>query len=130
MKDRGKAVETYSNVPDFNYSASEMPCKKHPNSSSVGVCAYCLKDRLEKLVCSECGEQRTFSCSCSDHISSSYRNSGGTMEVGRISFLIPNKVIHIPSPEEKMRGQNKLFCSEAAAAAVWKSRKPRMGFGG
>ncbi|KAL0327070.1 UNVERIFIED_CONTAM: hypothetical protein Sangu_1785000 [Sesamum angustifolium] len=91
MKERGKAVETCSNVPDFNYSASEMPCKKHPNSSSVGVCAYCLKDRLEKLVCSECGEQRAFPCSCSDHISSSYRNSCGTMEVGRISFLIPQQ---------------------------------------
>ncbi|KAK4399885.1 hypothetical protein Sango_1094600 [Sesamum angolense] len=49
MKDRGKAVETYSNVPDFNYSASEMPCKKHPNSSSVGVCAYCLKDSTKEL---------------------------------------------------------------------------------
>ncbi|KAL2233465.1 uncharacterized protein LOC105156444 [Sesamum indicum] len=91
MNERGKAMETYSNFPDFNYSASEMPCKKHPNSSSVGVCAYCLKDRLEKLVCSECGEQRIFSCSCSDRISSSYRNSCSTVEVGRISFLIPQQ---------------------------------------
>ncbi|KAK4423635.1 hypothetical protein Salat_1946400 [Sesamum alatum] len=86
-----KAVETYSNFVDFNYSASEMSCKKHPNSSSVGVCAHCLKDRLEKLVCSECGEQRVFSCSCSDHISSAYRNSCSGMEVGRISLLIPQR---------------------------------------
>ncbi|KAL0408794.1 UNVERIFIED_CONTAM: hypothetical protein Sradi_1813800 [Sesamum radiatum] len=89
MKERGKAVETHTNFPDF--PASLMPCKKHPNSSSVGVCAYCLRDRLEKLVCSECGEQRIFSCSCSDHISSSYRNSCSTMEVGRISFWIPGQ---------------------------------------
>ncbi|KAL2559127.1 uncharacterized protein Fot_03866 [Forsythia ovata] len=92
MKERGKAVEIYNNDSDFNYSASEMPCRKHPSSSSVGICAYCLKERLVKLVCSECGEQRLSSCSCSDI--SSYRNSCSTMEVGsfgRISFLIENE---------------------------------------
>lgn len=92
MKERGKAVEIYNNDLDFNYSASEMPCRKHPSSSSVGICAYCLKEKLVKLVCTECGEQRLSSCSCSDIIS--YRNSCSAMEVGsvgRISFLIENE---------------------------------------
>lgn len=93
MRERGKAA--YGNeFADFNYSAaSELPCRKHPNSPAVGVCAYCLKDRLVKLVCSECGEQRLSSCSCSD-VSSSYRNSCSTVEVGsvgRVSFLIENE---------------------------------------
>ncbi|GFQ01726.1 hypothetical protein PHJA_002316500 [Phtheirospermum japonicum] len=98
MRERGKqAVEVFSNnLSDFNFSAaSEIPCKKHPNSSSVGICPHCLKDRLVKLVCSECGEQRLSSCSCSD-VSSSYRNSCSTMEVGsvgRVSFLIENDKI-------------------------------------
>ncbi|KAL3510917.1 hypothetical protein ACH5RR_030318 [Cinchona calisaya] len=95
MKERGKAVEVYNGslCRDFEYSSSsEMPCKKHPSSSSVGICAFCLKDRLVKLVCSECGEQRLSSCSCSDI--SSYRNSSCTADVGsvgRISFLIENE---------------------------------------
>ncbi|KAL7132573.1 hypothetical protein ABFS83_12G083900 [Erythranthe nasuta] len=95
MKDRGKACTT-DGFPEFNFSAaSEMPCKKHPSSSSVGICAYCLKDRLVKLVCSECGEQRlSSSCSCSDDVSSSsYRNSCSSTvgSVGRVSFLIENE---------------------------------------
>ncbi|CAI9775175.1 unnamed protein product [Fraxinus pennsylvanica] len=87
MKERGKAVEIYNNDSDFNYSASEMPCRKHPSPSSVGICAYCLKEKLVKLVCTECGEQRLSLCSCSDI--SSYRKSCSTMEfgsVGRVSF--------------------------------------------
>ncbi|KAA8529241.1 hypothetical protein F0562_033960 [Nyssa sinensis] len=94
MKERGKAVETYSGAnyfSDYNYSASsDLPCKKHPSSSSVGICAYCLKDRLIKLVCSDCGEQRLSSCSCSEI--SSYPNSCSVEvgSVGRISFLIEN----------------------------------------
>ncbi|KAF2312783.1 hypothetical protein GH714_040032 [Hevea brasiliensis] len=92
MKERGKAVEIYSNdlFQDYSTSSSDLPCKKHPSSSSVGICAYCLKDRLVKLVCSDCGEQRLSSCSCSEI--SSNRNSC-TVEVGsvgRISFLIEN----------------------------------------
>ncbi|XP_058114962.1 uncharacterized protein LOC131257979 [Magnolia sinica] len=84
MKDRGKAVEASTFF-------SDAPCRKHPSSSSVGICAFCLKDRLIKLVCSDCGEQRLSSCSCSD-ISSSYRNSCSVEvgSVGRISFLIEN----------------------------------------
>ncbi|KAL6529263.1 hypothetical protein OROGR_014886 [Orobanche gracilis] len=92
MKEKGKSVETCSN--NFNFSAaSGIPCKKHPSSPSVGVCSHCLRDRLVKLVCSECGEQRlSSSCSCSDVSSSSYRNSCSTaMEVGR--FLIENDKI-------------------------------------
>ncbi|KAK2978885.1 hypothetical protein RJ640_030934 [Escallonia rubra] len=89
MKERGKGVESCD--LDF-FSSSDLPCKKHPSSSSAGICAYCLKDRLIKLVCSDCGEQRLSSCSCSDV--SSYRNSSATLEVGsvgRISFLIENE---------------------------------------
>ncbi|KAL5974457.1 hypothetical protein ACLOJK_031122 [Asimina triloba] len=84
MKDRGKAIEASTFF-------SDQPCRKHPSSSSVGICAFCLKDRLIKLVCSDCGEQRLSSCSCSD-ISSSYRNSCSVEvgSVGRISFLIEN----------------------------------------
>lgn len=90
MKERSKGVEAYNNDMDCYYSTSEFPCKKHPSSSSVGICAYCLKDRLVKLVCSDCGEQRLSSCSCSEI--SSNRNSC-TVEVGsvgRVSFLIEN----------------------------------------
>ncbi|KAJ6324562.1 hypothetical protein OIU76_011794 [Salix suchowensis] len=93
MKERGKAVEMFNNdLFDQDYSTpSDLPCKKHPSSSSGGVCAYCLKDRLVSLVCSDCGEQRLSSCSCSEI--SSNRNSC-TVEVGsvgRISFLIENE---------------------------------------
>ncbi|KAK1423182.1 hypothetical protein QVD17_18477 [Tagetes erecta] len=97
MKERGKSVESeteYNNFcQDYNfYHSSSIACKKHPISSPVGICAYCLKDRLMKLVCSDCGEQRLSSCSCSDV--SSYRNSSCTVDVGsvgRISFLIENE---------------------------------------
>ncbi|MED6136300.1 hypothetical protein PIB30_054737 [Stylosanthes scabra] len=47
-------------------TSCEFTCSKHPSSSSVGICAFCLKDRLLKLVCSDCGQQRLSSCSCSD----------------------------------------------------------------
>lgn len=88
MRDRGKAVEDMEVY--YSTSSHDLPCKKHPSSSSVGICAYCLKDRLIKLVCSDCGEQRLSSCSCSEI--SSNRNSC-TVEVGsvgRVSFLIEN----------------------------------------
>ncbi|XWS34267.1 hypothetical protein CRYUN_Cryun21dG0025800 [Craigia yunnanensis] len=94
MKERGKAVEVCNNIDFFQgYStSSDVPCKKHPRSSSVGVCAYCLKDRLINLVCSDCGEQRLSSCSCSE-ISSNPRTSctGEVGSVGRVSFLIENE---------------------------------------
>ncbi|KAI3811889.1 hypothetical protein L1987_16585 [Smallanthus sonchifolius] len=91
MNERGKSVESDQDY-NFYYPSSGVPCKKHPSSSPVGICAYCLKDRLMKLVCSDCGEQRLSSCSCSDV--SSYRNSSCTMDVGsvgRLSFLIENE---------------------------------------
>ncbi|XP_071703806.1 uncharacterized protein [Rutidosis leptorrhynchoides] len=101
MKERGKSLESdqeYNNFSqDFNFyysSSSCVPCKKHPSSTQVGVCAYCLKERLMKLACSDCGEQRLSSCSCSDV--SSYRNSSCTVDVGsvgRISFLIENEKV-------------------------------------
>lgn len=96
MKNRGKSVKTeqekqkfFTNSNNFS-SSSNLPCKKHPlNSSSVGICAYCLNEKLTKLVCSDCGEQRISSCSCS--VFSSYRNSSCTVDIGsveRISKLI------------------------------------------
>ncbi|XVE91738.1 hypothetical protein REPUB_Repub01dG0036900 [Reevesia pubescens] len=95
MKERGKAVEVYNNTDffqDYSTSSDVLPCKKHPQPSSVGVCAYCLKDRLINLVCSDCGEQRLSSCSCSE-ISSNPRTSctGEVGSVGRVSFLIENE---------------------------------------
>ncbi|CAJ2648331.1 unnamed protein product [Trifolium pratense] len=93
MKDRNKGVEANTNEMDCYYSTSDfLPCKKHPSSSSGGICAYCLKERLVKLVCSDCGEQRLSSCSCSDEITSN-RNSCSVEvgSVGRVSFLIENE---------------------------------------
>ncbi|KAB5544683.1 hypothetical protein DKX38_012795 [Salix brachista] len=93
MKERGKAVEMCSKdlFGQDHCTSSDLPCSKHPSSSPVGICAYCLKDRLVNLVCSDCGEQRLSSCSCSGI--SSNRNSC-TVEVGsvgRVSFLIENE---------------------------------------
>ena len=110
MKERGKALEAYNhnnnNKNDMEYysTTSDMPCKRHPSSSSVGICAYCLKDRLVKLVCSDCGEQRLSSCSCSEI--SSNRNSC-TVEVGsvgRVSFLIENERSDVSFPSKNNLG--------------------------
>ncbi|XP_004490295.1 uncharacterized protein [Cicer arietinum] len=102
MKEKNKGVvEAFnSNEMDCYYSTSELvQCKKHPSSSyssssfgGGGICAYCLKERLVKLVCSDCGEQRLSSCSCSDEITSN-RNSCSVEvgSVGRVSFLIENE---------------------------------------
>ncbi|XP_059655586.1 uncharacterized protein LOC132302689 [Cornus florida] len=103
MKERGKSVEKYSgkDIPDFNYSSSsDLPCKKHPSSSSVGICAQCLKDRLIKLVCSDCGEQRLSSCSCSE-VSNPNSCNLEVGSVGRVSFLIENESHSKPKNEER-----------------------------
>jgi hypothetical protein len=115
MKERGKAVEAFNNN-DMEYysSSSDLPCKKHPSSSSVGICAYCLKDRLIKLVCSDCGEQRLSSCSCSEMSEISSNRNSCTVEVGsvgRVSFLIENERSEVsqsqshssPKPKRKQR---------------------------
>ncbi|KAF7808962.1 acylamino-acid-releasing enzyme [Senna tora] len=108
---RSKGVEAQpddNELMDYNYySTSDLPCKKHPSSSSVGICAYCLKDRLVKLVCSDCGEQRLSSCSCSEI--SSNRNSC-TVEVGsvgRVSFLIENEKSETLIPNSKPKSQDR-----------------------
>ncbi|XP_021717893.1 uncharacterized protein LOC110685670 [Chenopodium quinoa] len=92
MKDRGKReLEPYNNNGDcFDEKFPDFPCKKHPTSSSSsgGICAYCLTDRLVQLVCQQCGEQKITSCSCSDIISTSNSTSS---DVGRISFLLENE---------------------------------------
>ncbi|KZV34480.1 hypothetical protein F511_30016 [Dorcoceras hygrometricum] len=114
MKERGKAEETVSHnflSDKFNFYEPEITsCKKHPSrSSSTGICAYCLRDRLVKLVCSDCGEQRLSSCSCSD-ISSSYRNSCSTMEVGsvgRISFLIENEKVDLQNHHQHLNSKRR-----------------------
>lgn len=122
MREKGKAVEP-DEYSEFNYSAaSELPCRKHPNSSSVGICAHCLKDRLVKLVCSECGEQRLSSCSCSD-VSSSYRNSCSTMEVGsvgRVSFLIENEKSEKSDqpPPVRARSEQVIFLRRSSSSCV------------
>ncbi|XP_019068787.1 uncharacterized protein [Solanum lycopersicum] len=92
MKERGKAAMETDTFSDFNYSvSSDMPCKKHPSSSSIGICSYCLKEKLVNLVCSECGEQRLSSCSCSD--------SSEVGRIGRISSLLENE------KKQSMRGE-------------------------
>ncbi|XP_028761859.1 uncharacterized protein LOC114720378 [Neltuma alba] len=114
MKERrSKGVEAAAyhhdnDLMDYQYySTSDLPCKKHPSSSSGGICAYCLKDRLVKLVCSDCGEQRLSSCSCSEI--SPNRNSC-TVEVGsvgRVSFLIENEKNETLIPHSKPKLQDK-----------------------
>lgn len=96
MRDRGKTLEMYGG------EESGLCCRKHPTQASGGICALCLKDKLSKLVCSDCGEQRPPSCSCSEAASSSSNNASskdiskatGTVDVGsagRISFLIESE---------------------------------------
>ncbi|KAJ8774587.1 hypothetical protein K2173_017033 [Erythroxylum novogranatense] len=114
MKDRGKAVEVYrsNEVYDQDYStASDLPCKKHPSASSVGICPFCLKERLVNLVCSDCGEQRLSSCSCSD-ISSNRNSTSCNVEVGsvgRVSFLLENdqKNLLVPNPNHKHKTEER-----------------------
>ncbi|KAI4302204.1 hypothetical protein MLD38_037982 [Melastoma candidum] len=85
----GKGVAAQLAIHDFH--PETIPCRDHPCSSNVGVCAQCLKDRLLNLVCSECGKQRLSSCSCSDDFSSN-RNScpHDVTSLGRVSFLLNN----------------------------------------
>ncbi|MED6108764.1 hypothetical protein PIB30_027174 [Stylosanthes scabra] len=125
MRDRNKGVEAYNNNNmDCYYPSNScelFTCKKHPSSSSVGICAFCLKDRLVNLVCSDCGEQRLSSCSCSDDISTSHRNSSAAVDVGsvgRVSFLIDNDknnnqtppiLQNLPSSSSSSNINNKLF---------------------
>ncbi|GMH01841.1 hypothetical protein Nepgr_003680 [Nepenthes gracilis] len=112
MKNRGKELEAYGVNGDGyvdNFSESVLPCKMHPASSSAGICAYCLRDRLVELVCPECGEQRLSSCSCSEI--SSNPNSWGTAEVasaGRISFLIENEKGEALQSISKAKSQQKV----------------------
>ncbi|MCD9560878.1 hypothetical protein HAX54_019699 [Datura stramonium] len=77
-------------ISDFNYSvSSDMPCMKHPNSSPIGICSHCLKDRLVNLVSSD----QSFSDDTDRNSCSSYRNSCSVDvgSVGRISFLLENE---------------------------------------
>ncbi|KAG5603677.1 hypothetical protein H5410_025169 [Solanum commersonii] len=60
MKDRGKAAATEAingentKISDFNYSvSSDIPCMQHPNSSPIGICSSCLKDKLLNLIYSD-----------------------------------------------------------------------------
>ncbi|XP_055805697.1 uncharacterized protein LOC129874431 [Solanum dulcamara] len=92
MKDRGKAavIETIygenNKNSDFNYSvSSDIPCLKHPNSFPIGICSFCLKEKLVNLICSNQflsdETERNSSSSCSVEVGS----------VGRISFLLENE---------------------------------------
>eukprot|EP01018_Ginkgo_biloba_P034814 Gb_27726 [translate_table: standard] len=91
MRDRGKTVEIEA------WEAFETRCRRHPSQISTGICPLCLKERLSRLFCPDCGEQRPSSCSCSEASTSSSsgdclkKNNDGSVEVGsvgRISFLI------------------------------------------
>lgn len=96
MKTEQKNTRFYSNLTHISSSSLSLnpSCKIHPfYTSEVGICPYCLKDKLMNLTCSDCGEQRITPCSCSGSEFSSYRNSYSTLDVGsvgRISFLIDN----------------------------------------
>ncbi|CAN0876684.1 hypothetical protein LINGRAHAP2_LOCUS11448 [Linum grandiflorum] len=78
MNDRGKAQQQTSIInnngadDDSSYC---LPCKRHPSSSpSVGICPHCLKERLLSLVCSDCGEHRLSSCSCTSNNNNHHPN--------------------------------------------------------
>ncbi|XP_038997346.1 uncharacterized protein LOC120122219 [Hibiscus syriacus] len=90
--ERGKAVEVYNDnvgrFHDYYRTASDVRCKKHPQQSPFGVCAYCLEARLLNLVCSDCGVQHLSTCSCLE-IASDTRSSYGVG--GRVSLLIENE---------------------------------------
>ncbi|KAJ8760656.1 hypothetical protein K2173_015323 [Erythroxylum novogranatense] len=133
MKDRGKAVEVYTSedLYDQDYSpAADLPCKKHPSASSVGICPYCLKERLVNLVCSDCGEHRLSSCSCSEI--SSYRNSSCNVEissVGRVSFLLENDQKNLlvsgsnPKPKSERKEDDVLLLKRSNSSCVEIKRK-------
>ncbi|WZZ14227.1 uncharacterized protein LOC106441853 [Brassica napus] len=104
MKDRGKrtATERRNDDASFYYSTpSDLSCRKHPSVSAVGICPYCLNDRLVNLVCSECGEQRLFSCSCSDVSPNPTSNFAGN--VVRISSFIDEEATKQRKTTEKSR---------------------------
>ncbi|XP_039047069.1 uncharacterized protein LOC120187420 [Hibiscus syriacus] len=90
--ERGKAVEVYNDnvgrFHDYYRTSSDVRCKKHPQQSPFGVCAYCLEARLLNLVCSDCGVQRFLTCSCSE-IAPDHRSSYSVG--GCVSFLIENE---------------------------------------
>ncbi|CAN8266540.1 unnamed protein product [Cochlearia groenlandica] len=106
MKDRGKKTVMERRNDDVSllyYStATEFSCRKHPSVSIVGICPYCLNDRLVTLVCSECGEQRLSSCSCSDispnRISNAAVDDGTTV---RISSLIDEETMTTAKKQSK-----------------------------
>ncbi|KAJ0237936.1 hypothetical protein HA466_0244550 [Hirschfeldia incana] len=85
MKDRGKRTAMERRNDDV--SPSELFCRKHPSVSAVGICPYCLNDRLVNLVCSACGEQRLSSCSCSDI--SPNRTSNAAVDAGNVLRISP-----------------------------------------
>lgn len=131
MNDKGKSIEKQSDdlYADYDNPSSDFQCRKHPSSSSVGICAYCLKERLIKLVCTDCGEQRLSSCSCSD-MSSSYANSYTTDvgSVGRISFLIENERNEMVNSNSKggglfLKRSNSLCVDVKRNDGFWRFRK-------
>ncbi|KAJ4877944.1 Uncharacterized protein Rs2_42962 [Raphanus sativus] len=100
MKDRGKRTATERRNDDisFYYSTpSDLSCRKHPSVSAVGICPYCLNDRLVNLVCSECGEHRLSSCSCSDV------SPNRTSNAARISSFIDEEATKQRKETEKSR---------------------------
>lgn len=124
MRDRGKTV--VESVE--SWGAFETRCRRHPSQITTGICPLCLRERLNKLFCPDCGEQKqrasTSSCSCSEASSSTSSSmdciakknksngGGGSVEVGsvgRISFLIESDRPDMDS-------------AKADAAVVWLRR--------
>ncbi|CAF1920063.1 unnamed protein product [Brassica napus] len=94
-------MERRNDDVSLHYSSpSELSCGKHPSVSTVGICPYCLNDRLVNLVCSGCGEQRLSSCSCSDISSNRTSNAAVDAEkVLRIASLIDEEATKQRKPK-------------------------------
>lgn len=124
MRDRGKTI--VDSVE--SWGAFETRCRRHPSQITTGICPLCLRERLNKLFCPDCGEQKhrasSSSCSCSEASSSTSSSidciakknksngGGGSVEVGsvgRISFLIESDRPDLES-------------AKADAAVVWLRR--------
>ncbi|KAK8657517.1 hypothetical protein V6N13_035748 [Hibiscus sabdariffa] len=126
--ERGKAVQVYNDnvglFHDYYRTSSDVRCKEHPQQSPVGVCAYCLEERLLNLVCSDCGVQRRSSCSCSE-IASGRRSScgGGGGGGGRVSFLIENELHKEPVPNYPSKSEEMFLIKRSNSSSVEMKKK-------
>ncbi|GLJ46678.1 hypothetical protein SUGI_0983870 [Cryptomeria japonica] len=132
MRERGKMIMAET------WDGFETRCKRHPNQGT-GICPLCLKERLNKLFCPDCGEQRrnngASSCSCSEASTSSSSNKEkkspadntgtGSVEVGsvgRISFLIDSDRPEFDSAKPEPAAIVLLRRSKSAAPATTRTK--------